>query len=492
MRISGLASGMDIDTLVQQMMKAKRVPLDKLNQQKQVLEWKRDNYRAINSQLVDFRNNKLFNYKKSESMNAFKSEVTGDTDAISAKATTNANRVTMEIKDVKMATQFSYQGDSISSDATKKTTLGSLQPSGPDNYTLTVSRGANDRKITFEFSKTDTIDSIIRKINGDGKANVTASFDEATGKFAITSNEYGSKNLVIEGPDFMSALKLPSTGTGGEKATANINGVDKVFDTNKNIINGVEITFLADTKAGEVTKITTKTDSAKIMDTIQSFIKDYNSVLEAMNKKLDEERYRDFPPLSEEQKKEMKENDVKLWTEKAQSGLLKNDEILRSAVNSMRQAIVTASVDGSSMKLSTIGITTGEWYEGGKLSIADPEKLQKAIEEHPDEVIELFIGSGDPNKPKGYFNEVYDNLENPLRAISERAGTSKYSSDINAKYNEQSVMGKELTDLKSRISDLTRRLTDMETRYYTQFSAMENALNKMNSQSASLASFGMN
>lgn len=64
MRISGLASGMDIDTLVQQMMKAKRVPLDKLNQQKQVLEWKRDNYRAINSQLVDFRNNKLFNYKK--------------------------------------------------------------------------------------------------------------------------------------------------------------------------------------------------------------------------------------------------------------------------------------------------------------------------------------------------------------------------------------------------------------------------------------------
>lgn len=416
-----------------------------------------------------------------------------DTDAISAKATTNANRVTMEIKNVEMATQFTYQGtEAVASGATTKTTLGSLKPSSPDKYTLTVSRGANDPKVTFEFSKNDTIDSIIRKINGDVKANVTATFDEVTGKFSITSNEYGSDALKIEGGDFMSAMKLPSTGTGGKKATAYINDKKMVFDTNKNIINGVEITFLANTTPEEITKVTTKTDSAKIMDTIQSFIKDYNSVLEAMNKKLDEERYRDYPPLSEEQKKEMKENDVKLWTEKAQSGLLKNDEILRSAVNSMRQSIVTASVDGSSMKLSTIGISTGEWYEGGKLSIADPDKLQKAIEEHPDEVIELFIGSGDPNKPKGYFNELYDNLENPLRAISERAGTSKYSSDINAKYNEQSVMGKELTDLKSRISDLTRRLTDMETRYYKQFSAMENALNKMNSQSASLASFGMN
>ena len=54
-RISGLASGMDIDTIVSDLMKAERIPLDKLNQNKQTLEWQRDDYRAMNTLLLDFR-----------------------------------------------------------------------------------------------------------------------------------------------------------------------------------------------------------------------------------------------------------------------------------------------------------------------------------------------------------------------------------------------------------------------------------------------------
>lgn len=54
-RIGGLASGMDIDQLVSDLMKAERMPLDKLKQKKQVLEWQRDDYRAMNSLLLDFR-----------------------------------------------------------------------------------------------------------------------------------------------------------------------------------------------------------------------------------------------------------------------------------------------------------------------------------------------------------------------------------------------------------------------------------------------------
>lgn len=40
-RISGLASGMDIDDIVSKLMKTERVPLDKLTQKKQTLEWQR-------------------------------------------------------------------------------------------------------------------------------------------------------------------------------------------------------------------------------------------------------------------------------------------------------------------------------------------------------------------------------------------------------------------------------------------------------------------
>lgn len=56
MRIGGLASGMDIDSLVADLMKAERMPLDQLKQKKQILEWQRDDYRAMNTLLLDFRN----------------------------------------------------------------------------------------------------------------------------------------------------------------------------------------------------------------------------------------------------------------------------------------------------------------------------------------------------------------------------------------------------------------------------------------------------
>lgn len=54
MRIGGLASGMDIDQLVNDLMKAERIPLDKLYQKKQIFEWQRDAYREINKKLADF------------------------------------------------------------------------------------------------------------------------------------------------------------------------------------------------------------------------------------------------------------------------------------------------------------------------------------------------------------------------------------------------------------------------------------------------------
>lgn len=53
MRIGGLASGMDIDTLVGKLMQAERIPLDKIYQRKQTLEWQRDDYRSMNTLLKE-------------------------------------------------------------------------------------------------------------------------------------------------------------------------------------------------------------------------------------------------------------------------------------------------------------------------------------------------------------------------------------------------------------------------------------------------------
>ncbi|MDZ5711484.1 flagellar filament capping protein FliD [Jeotgalibacillus sp. HH7-29] len=47
---------MDIDSIVKNLMMAERMPLDRMKQDKQILEWQRDDYRAMNALMLDFRN----------------------------------------------------------------------------------------------------------------------------------------------------------------------------------------------------------------------------------------------------------------------------------------------------------------------------------------------------------------------------------------------------------------------------------------------------
>ena len=56
MRISGLNSGLDIEQIVSDLVRAPRLPLDRVYQQKVKTEWKRDADREVNSKLLRFRN----------------------------------------------------------------------------------------------------------------------------------------------------------------------------------------------------------------------------------------------------------------------------------------------------------------------------------------------------------------------------------------------------------------------------------------------------
>lgn len=54
MRLTGLASGMDTESMIQELMKAERVKVDKVFQEKQVVEWKQDAYNNLNKDLANF------------------------------------------------------------------------------------------------------------------------------------------------------------------------------------------------------------------------------------------------------------------------------------------------------------------------------------------------------------------------------------------------------------------------------------------------------
>src|SRR5699024_10561096 len=87
MRIGGLATGMDIDELVEKLMSAERIPLDRMQQNKTTLTWKRDAFRDVNKALLEL-DNLMLQMKKGSTYNS-KSVTSSNEAAISATASSS-------------------------------------------------------------------------------------------------------------------------------------------------------------------------------------------------------------------------------------------------------------------------------------------------------------------------------------------------------------------------------------------------------------------
>jgi flagellar hook-associated protein 2 len=119
-RFSGLASGMDTQSIVESMMRAERMPLDRVKQNKQVLEWQRDDYRNMNKLLKEF-NDFIFDGIFRQSKMLTRSATSSNSDFVSATAGPNAGNVSYDIKDVTLATAARVQSASkVSKDQTNK------------------------------------------------------------------------------------------------------------------------------------------------------------------------------------------------------------------------------------------------------------------------------------------------------------------------------------------------------------------------------------
>lgn len=518
MRINGF-SGMDVDSMVKSMMTARKIPLDKLNQKKDLLQWQRDSYREMNSKIYDFRNKIQTKYRISSEMNTQTAVVTGNTTAVRAEATATANGVPMKVSVTQLATAATVETSGLGFGFNTKQSLaeiakglkypadGSLVTDAEkaEEYTIRL----NDKK-TMTFVGSDSLASVIAKINANTDLNVTASFDEISGKLQLKSKDMGAASSLTLSttPDdptdtrevnslFSKVFGTDPTKivpTTGQNAKVFINDVeiDPPPTSNTVTYNGVQMTFLtvtgdldSSTKKPDANDkpftITTQSDPQKALDTIKSFITDYNDLMALFNKKVGEEKYRDFAPLTSDQRKELSESDIKAWEEKAKSGLMKGDDILSSTIQSMR-----FTVSEQLGRLSSIGITTGLYYEGGKLKL-DETKLKTVLQDNPQEVLDIFQGTGS-EASQSLFGKLSSAADQAMDKLAERAGTSKFSGDQSSIYKEESVMGRQLRDYNKQITVMQRRLAEMENRYYKQFTAMEIAMNKFNNQTSSLLS----
>ncbi|MEK5382080.1 flagellar hook-associated protein 2 [Niallia sp. FSL W8-0635] len=504
LRIGGLASGMDIDALVEQLMTAERVPLDKINQKKTYTEWQRDDYREMNSLLLDL-DNTIFNGVSKQASFIKKTVAISNSDALSVKNVNSTIDFSGSMSINKLATAASMQSiekSKITDSSAKLSDIGFQGSQIIEISAITKDGVLQTEPYKLTIKEDDTLDSIIAKINKD--SGVTAFFDSKSQKISITAKNTGemangSPEIILsdngESPNkfFNNILRVNSNnnlaaegsggevyGTKGSNADITYNGLNITRPSNTFTINGVE--FTAKKVTTEAVTFSSTPDVDGILDTITQFVNKYNEAVEKIRAKTTETKYRDYPPLTDAQKEDMTEDEIEKWDKLAKSGTLKGDSILTNVLTKMRSNF-SSPVSGTSTysQLSQIGIsTTANYLDGGKLTI-DEDKLRAAISADPNAVYELFQKDGATSSEQGIARRLRDSLKTAMSDITTKAGKS-------TSVNNTFTLGKLLNNYDSQITRFEDKLESLETRYWARFTAMESAINKANSQSTYLTS----
>src|SRR5690625_3920059 len=108
---------MDIDEIVEKMMTAERTPLDRREQDRTTLEWKRDGFRDINKTLLELKN-MMLDMKLSKTYQS-KTVTSSMENAVTATATSGAPEGTYQIK-VNMLASPKILQSTYENDITKK------------------------------------------------------------------------------------------------------------------------------------------------------------------------------------------------------------------------------------------------------------------------------------------------------------------------------------------------------------------------------------
>lgn len=419
--------------------------------------------------------------------------------------TVSANADTME------AVGFGKDTKILSNHLVRSDTLGKLGVVDADDTDTKYSFSING--VDIEYTSTDTLSSIINKVNSSG-AGVNLAYDDLSDKFTMTSTSTGEGyDINITGDDEGLFARLgfnmdaagsldQSSVTAGQNAVVNINGVTVERANNDFTYNGVSVSLKSTTgnyelnadgsfaensdgtiktaagSSEEKVEVTTTRDTDKIMETLKSFVEDYNSLIEKLNGYIHEDAsYRDYAPLTDAQKKEMTEKEIELWEEKAKEGLLRGDKDISSFLSDMRSAMYTRSSD-SKYILSSIGIdSSSEWTDYGKLSI-DEDKLKSMLETDAAGVANFFVGQN------GLATRLNNICTKTASTSSGNQGTLVTLAGVVGKGSENNnTIKDQLDSIAEKLQSLNRIYEARKERYWNQFNAMETALSNLNSQS---------
>ena len=532
MRITGLSSGLDTESIITELTKVQKTKVDKVKSDQKKHDMKLDKWKDLNKKVVSFYNKTLSNLRFDSSYTK-KTTTSSNDDAVTITTSGSAMNSAQKLSVDKLANSAYMTGSKVSTksgSAITKTSTTLEELSGYTNSSMSddvkgkvrikfgpePEEGAEDNReyVDIEIKGTDTIAEAVAKFK---EANIykktdeeeesykkeiefglNANFDETQGRMYLTSTKSGSaanfsidyehsdmnvvESLGLNRSNDMSVVK-------GEDAEITLNGVKYTSDSNTFDINGLTIT--AKQKAEDIT-LTTSDDTSGIYDMIKGFLKEYNDLIGEMATMYNADNADEYQILTADEKESMTEEEIEEWNKKIEDGLLSKDPTIGRTMREMKNIMLSAfdmgeinEKTGKPFKTSfaSFGIATlsyfnteenerGQWHidgdEDDENTSSNEDKLKAMITKNPDLVRTFF---------KQIANDMYSKLGDLMKGTEFSSSFTLY---------EDKQMKKQVDKYKTQLKDEQKKLEAMEDKYYDQFAQMEKAMTELNSKQSAL------
>ena len=564
MRVSGINSGLDTDSIVQELVSAYNTKTEKYQKEQTKLSWKQEIWKGLNTKVYSLYNNvgklrfsSAYSTKKTTSSDTTKATVSASSNAVNGTqklhvlATAQSGYLTggklslreevtdtdgtTKLQDVKgtvkaetKLSEIGFTGDEASLNInttdeegnavtktvslTKDSTIQDVVNALKDNV-LNASFDANNGRIfvsskntgkAADFSLSSATTKLVEKKDADGNVikdsngkpemeSVALSAEEqAASKKLIgllgldtdSSNTYGNKAAKIDGRDAVIALNgVKYTNTTNDFA---INGLNISVNGVTDDVADPDSTDLSSLNDSTAITINTATDSQGIYDTVKDFLTEYNNIINEITKLYNADSAGSYEPLTDDEKDKMSDTEIEKWETKIKDSLLRRDSSLSSVMNAMMTSMSQPiEINGKSYSLSSFGIQTLGFLnaaeneqnayhidgdEDDENTSGNQDKLMAAITSDPDTVIEFM---------KQLSTNLYKSIDDQMQ-----------SNDLRSRYKiyNDKEMDKQYTNLTKTIKEWESKVSDKEDYYYKQFSNMETALAKLQSQTSSISS----
>ncbi len=446
-QMGGLASGLDTTTLISQLMSIERQPRARLERQSAAAQQRQDHLRDIVTKLKALKT-AASDLQATSLWTAKQTVASADSAKVAARSVGTTPAGTYDVEVTQLATTAS------------RTLTTRTRPQVTD-LTITDSTGTALPPISIPANA--TVDQIVAAVNADTSRPVVAR--NVGGSLVLDARSSGAAgNFTVSG----SAITGETAATGGVDTLFPVNGAAYATGsrTSATAVPGLELGLNALTTAGTPVRITvgeSAIDKDAVAGKIKSFVDAYNAVVDTIRSRMSEKRVPNAATLTD-----------------AKKGVLFGDSTLGQALSQLRIGIMEPVSVGNSAavdELHEIGISTGAASavstekNNGRL-VFDQVKFTSAWDGDKASVERLLRGVGGMT---GYAAR----MDAIIRPLTDAGGLLD---------TRISSAGGEISRLKDSMGRMDDRLERKELFLRRQFTALETALQRMQTQSVEMAS----